>query len=305
MDKPDNSPVTIADYAAQAAVNRSLAASLGPGFVMLGEETAACLAGGAGGAGLAEQAARALRESGVWPQADPPALMEAIDCGAPGDRGSLPPRFWTVDPIDGTKGFIRGGQYAVCVALVEHGQPTVGVLACPNLSLDHARPVEDVDPRGSLYAAASGAGVLEFAGDGMDGPGRRLPPCAEPAGPAVLTQSVEAAEGTRDKFAALALEVHASPNTVRIDSQCKYAVVARGQAHVYLRIPGRRGGRGEHVWDHASGALLVREAGCVVSDLDGKPLDFGADRLRGTHGILAAPAGLHRRMVAAAGKLGL
>jgi 3'(2'), 5'-bisphosphate nucleotidase len=40
---------------------------------------------------------------------------------------------WTIDPIDGTKGFLRGGQYAVCVSLIVDGEPVVGVIGCPNL----------------------------------------------------------------------------------------------------------------------------------------------------------------------------
>ena len=42
-------------------------------------------------------------------------------------------RFWTLDPIDGTKGFLRGEQYAVALALIVEGRIAVAALACPNL----------------------------------------------------------------------------------------------------------------------------------------------------------------------------
>ena len=76
------------------------------------------------------------------------------------ERGQAEPgqRFWTCDPIDGTKGFLRGGQYAVALALVEAGQVQVGVLGCPRLSdLSQAEPS---DP-GVLMIAVRGAGRLD------------------------------------------------------------------------------------------------------------------------------------------------
>ena len=51
-------------------------------------------------------------------------------------------RFWTLDPIDGTKGFLRGDQYVVALALVVKGEVQIGALACPNLGgwiPDHRR----------------------------------------------------------------------------------------------------------------------------------------------------------------------
>jgi 3'(2'), 5'-bisphosphate nucleotidase len=60
-----------------------------------------------------------------------------------------PDRYWTLDPIDGTKGFLRGDQYAIALALVEHGEVVLGVLGCPNL------PNPD-GSRGAIFAAGDG-----------------------------------------------------------------------------------------------------------------------------------------------------
>ena len=59
----------------------------------------------------------------------PEAIAAWIDKG----NGNIAPRYWTLDPIDGTKGFIRGDQYAIALALIEQGQVKVGVLGCPSL----------------------------------------------------------------------------------------------------------------------------------------------------------------------------
>lgn len=63
---------------------------------------------------------------------------------------------WTLDPIDGTKGFLRGGQYAVCLALVVDSVVQLGVMGCPNL------PISSSDPdgqKGCLFVAVKGQGA--------------------------------------------------------------------------------------------------------------------------------------------------
>lgn len=67
------------------------------------------------------------------------------------------------------------------------------------------------------------------------------------------------------------------PTPLRMDSQCKYAIVARGDAGMYIRVP-TNPKYDEKIWDHASGSLIVEEAGGKVSDILGNPLDFGAGR---------------------------
>src|SRR5690606_4403757 len=65
-------------------------------------------------------------------------------------------RFWTLDPIDGTKGFLRGEQYAVALALIENGQVTLGALGCPNLN---PRGEQDLHGAGAVFVAKRGAGA--------------------------------------------------------------------------------------------------------------------------------------------------
>lgn len=82
--------------------------------------------------------------------------MDAIDRGnyAGGAKG----RHWALDPIDGTKGFLRGGQYAVCLALIVDGIVQVGVIGCPNLPLNHQQPEGE---RGALFIAVRGQGAFQ------------------------------------------------------------------------------------------------------------------------------------------------
>ena len=84
-----------------------------------------------------------------------------------------------------------------------------------------------------------------------------------------------------------------------MDSQCKYALVAQGQAAAYLRLT--KGGYVEKIWDHAAGAIIITEAGGMLTDLYGKPLDFSKGRtLSSNKGIIASCGGaLHQELVAA------
>lgn len=64
--------------------------------------------------------------------------------------------FWTLDPIDGTKGFLRGGQYAVCLALIVDSVVQLGVMGCPNLPLSSTDPDGE---KGALFVAVRGLGA--------------------------------------------------------------------------------------------------------------------------------------------------
>jgi 3'-phosphoadenosine 5'-phosphosulfate (PAPS) 3'-phosphatase len=66
--------------------------------------------------------------------------------------------FWCLDPIDGTKGFLRGEQYAVCLALIVDSKVQLGVIGCPNLPQDASQPD---GPRGAMFVAVRGQGAQQ------------------------------------------------------------------------------------------------------------------------------------------------
>jgi len=291
-EKEDASPVTIADFGAQAIMIDMLE-SMFPQDEIVGEEDAALLHGTDGDTrAAAVLAALATQLPGINKQ----RLVHLLERG--GGGGGAGKRFWTLDPIDGTKGFIRGDQYAIAVALIEDGEVVLGVLGCPAL------------PVGPLGRTDAASGVLLDAVKGEQHVCQR--PLADPrqicrvqarqglaVTEAVFCESVEKAHTAQSRSGRIAamLGVHAAP--VRIDSQCKYAVVARGDADVYLRLPARKG-YVEKIWDHAAGAFLVQQAGGCVTDMDGLPLDFAQGReLTRNRGIVATGGGLQDRVLAA------
>jgi 3'(2'), 5'-bisphosphate nucleotidase len=289
LQKQDRSPATVADFAAQAVVSATLAAAF-PGEVLLAEEQSRELRE----PGMDEFRARVIAEArAVLPELDDAAVLSAIDRGA-SDRPALG-RWWVLDPLDGTKGFLRREQYAVALALLDEGRPVLAVLGCPELP---QQPGHADGPRGCLFVAAAGEGARWRPLEGGAEQAIAVDRIDDPAA-AVLCESVEPGHSSHEASARVleALGVRAAP--CRFDSQCKYAAVARGEATVYLRLP--RADYEEKVWDHAAGALLCEEAGGTVTDLRGVRLDFSLGRtLRDNYGVVVTNGRLHQQVLAAA-----
>lgn len=305
MTKGDRSPVTVADFASQAVVAWTLTEELGAATIVA-EENADELRRqmDAGDRTLVDAVIEAARTE--WPDATVERVLQMIDLGAAEPKKDDWSGYWTLDPIDGTKGFLRNEQYAVALAWIEAGQPTIGVLGCPALAKDFNRPFDDPDPRGTIYFAVAGEGLYETDADGGDeAPARvrRLEPAEDE--PVRLCESVEGAHTSHDRAERVMERLGEMAEPARLDGQTKYAVVARGQADVYLRLP-RPGSRYvERIWDHAAGAIVAQEAGLSVTDVDGRSLDFGHGRgLEKNRGVVVAPTRLHGVLMGALRELG-
>ncbi|OAA62830.1 Inositol monophosphatase [Niveomyces insectorum RCEF 264] len=325
VSKDDKSPVTIGDYGAQALIIGALRANF-PDDEIVAEEEADQLrtADGAAlretiwgfvrNAALDDPAAEALLGG---PIGSVQAMLDLIDAGK-SQGGAAAGRVWTIDPIDGTKGFLRGGQYAVCVGLLVHGDVKVGVLGCPNLPVDDAAPLTaDLGAGGNSSSSSSSSsthGVLFSAVLGGGAVNRPLTSGAlapsHPIGMKPLTdpsdlsaasfcESVEAGHSNQDESAQIARALGITRPSVRMDSQAKYGSIARGAGDIYLRLPVSATYQ-EKIWDHAAGDLIVREAGGAVTDTLGRSLDFSHGRtLAENKGVVAAPAAIHARVLKA------
>ncbi|MBW4468256.1 MAG: 3'(2'),5'-bisphosphate nucleotidase [Pegethrix bostrychoides GSE-TBD4-15B] len=297
IEKKDRSPVTVADYGSQAMICRLLA-EVFPQDLIVAEEDAAALSQPEMAPYLA-QVCDHLRQ--MMPDATPELVTGWINQG----NGQVAPRYWTLDPIDGTKGFLRGEQYAVALALVEAGEVKLGVLACPAFA---ASPEASADPdSGSLFVAVRGQGATVAAIQGAN-LGEALPAqVVQPNDPANFrfVESVESGHGDHAQQEAVAQAVGIKTDSIRMDSQAKYAAVASGQAALYLRLPSpKTPDYREKIWDHAAGVIVVEEAGGKVTDMRGKPLDFGRDyRLLDNQGVVVSNGSCHEAAIAALASL--
>jgi 3'(2'), 5'-bisphosphate nucleotidase len=148
LSKKDRSPVTVADFGSQALVCRVLREAF-PNDPVIAEENSAALRL-AENAQLLDKVVAHVQEEQDGAGAD--EICAWIDHGGAKDYAD---RFWTLDPIDGTKGFLRAEQYAVALALVVDGQVTVAALACPNLPITPGS-----EERGVAYLAVRGRGAV-------------------------------------------------------------------------------------------------------------------------------------------------
>ena len=282
MEKEDRSPVTVADFGSQALVCRRLN-SVFPNDPIVAEEDASVLRGGEQSA-MRKTVCEFVR---AYAQADENTICDWIDAG----NGDVAERFWTLDPIDGTKGFLRGDQYAVALALVDCGEVKVAALACPALPVDMAEMDGDC---GVLFVAVKGEGTRAMPLGGGDVADVRID------GPAWrFAESVESSHCDFDAQQAVARAVGIVSPSLRMDSQVKYGAVARGDAALYLRLPSPEyPDYRENIWDHAAGALIVEEAGGEVSDMFGRSLDFvSAAQMEDNRGVVVSAREIHARVI--------
>ncbi len=162
-------------------------------------------------------------------------------------------RVWVVDPIDGTRDYLRGRPgWAVSIALVEDGQPVIAVLDAP-ARREHWRAVAGEGAyRGTVRVRASGRTELA---------GARVPADA-------------LAKADRD------FVVVTKPNSIAL----RMAMVAAGEADLLATL------RWGHEWDIAAAVLIAREGGAAVSDALGRPLSFNTPRGEAFGVLVTAPA---------------
>jgi 3'(2'), 5'-bisphosphate nucleotidase len=207
--KSDRSPLTEADLASQRVIGAGLAA-LTPGIGMLGEESAP----------------EVFQQRRQWPA------------------------LWLVDPLDGTREFVkRNGEFTVNIALVQDGEPVLGVLYAP------ARAV--------AYAAARGSGAFQ-----CNAAGTRTPIRIQQTAPPTLR--VLASRSHADAVLDRMLARLGAQERISIGSALKFGLLAQGSADLYVR----RGATSE--WDTAAGQAIVQEAGGEVVDFSGRTLRYNA-----------------------------
>ncbi len=290
LTKGDKSPVTVGDFAAQAVVAKRLQEGLGG--ILIGEESADSLREADGAETLA-QVTHFVQT--LYPEATPEQVCDWIDFGA-ADPGET---YWTLDPIDGTKGFLRGDQYAVALGLVENGKVTLGVLGCPELE-NASTPARG--GAGSLLYAKRGEGTFNqpLITESDEWKQLSVATTDDPASTRML-RSVEKGHTNLSAIDHLANAMGVTADPVGMDSQAKYAVLAAGGGEMLVRLLSEdRPNYREKVWDQAAGSIVVEEAGGRVSDLDGKSLDFSHGRtLAENRGVVATNGHLHEAALAA------
>ena len=302
IQKADRSPVTVADFGSQALICKAIG-DVFPDDPIVAEENAQALKENAP---LLERVTdyvnRFCKDVSPMDMAPPRAassemkvpisaetVCEWINRGS----GEVGPNFWTLDPIDGTKGFLRRDQYAIALAYIVDGVVQLGILGCPNLPyrLDAAAP-----ERGCLFVAIRGEGTHLYTKTGESLEQVHVSNTVHR-----FAESVESTHGDSDAHAKIANALGITESPVQMDSQAKYGIVSRGEASLYIRLPNPAyPDYRECIWDHAAGMIVVEEAGGTVTDANGAPLNFlTGKRMTENRGIVATNGKLHQHVLKA------
>jgi 3'(2'), 5'-bisphosphate nucleotidase len=175
------------------------------------------------------------------------------------------PRYWLIDPLDGTKEFVnRNGEFTVNIALIDTNRPVFGVVHVP---------VQD-----KTYVGCEGVGALRRLGDAEP---ETIRVAASSGSPVRVVGSRSHRGASLDAY----LETLGETNMVPMGSSLKFCVVAEGNADVYPRL----GPTSE--WDTAAAQAVVEQAGGQVLELDGKPLTYNKkEEILNPHFMVIGPA---------------
>jgi 3'(2'), 5'-bisphosphate nucleotidase len=184
-------------------------------------------------------------------------------------------RYWVVDPIDGTRGFVtKNGEFSVMIALVEAGLLVVGVVGEP--------------ARDRITYAVRGAGCHVLAG-GLGPRPCRVTTTAQ-LQQAVFTQS----HSKRGQPPSQAVARLAPPQVLETYSiGVKMGLIARGEVDYFVNSH-----PAFHDWDVAAGQILVEEAGGQVTTLTGEPISYRASTGLRQGGLVASNGALHGTILA-------
>lgn len=309
--KPDHSPVTLADMGIQALAGALLEQYL-PEAVLVAEEDADHLQTPEGDEDLKKITDRV---HAFFPKATPGDICRWIQRG----QGRPGESFWTLDPIDGTKGFLRGGpptvskkifekgearpfsqggQYVTALAFIQNGKVELAAIGCPELELRGHKALG----QGVGIFAARGQGCWAFSLGASEDFKRwvrlAVSPCREISKARVLDSfDPEHKNAEKDRRVREGLGIH--QETIVLDSMAKHVVLASGDAEIFFRtLPRKEPGYREKIWDVAAGALVIEEAGGRVTDLEGRELDFSAGlTLARNPGFVATNGLLHEAVL--------
>ena len=314
INKLDDSPVTLADFAVQAIILDTLS-NIFPNDLFIAEEESSNLQTNE----LLTNTIISYLETVQGKSWNKKKLFDTIDKGS--YDGSVG-RVWVLDPIDGTKGFIRGEHYCIALALLENGIPILSVMGCPNLNLNRVinraksdeiglidegfeffnekqelLKVSSLDS-GSIYFAATGCGSYAKSLSMVPGAGLEVQVSdVSDTKDATLGESAEASFGSRKTTSKVCELLNLKNDYVRLDGQCKVCVVGSGGAEGNLRLP--PDGYQEKIWDHAPAYHFLTESGGRMTDLENNKLDFtqGRSLSKDVKGIIASNGILHNKIL--------
>ncbi|CAJ1936364.1 unnamed protein product [Sphenostylis stenocarpa] len=325
-----NSPLTVAGWSVNTIVSWILSESLGSENVSIVTEKDVQTLSKTNTSELLESVVKTVNEClaeaprfGVEEPKSALGTSEVLEIISRSNSvGSPSGRFWALGPLDGKMGSACGDQYAVSLSLIEDGEVVLGVLGCPNypvrkdwFSYHHSYqrmismltpPTSETWDKGSIIYAQRGSGKawiqpLLHVNKKYVWPNHAKQvsvSSVDNLALATFCQLIEKANSRHSFTQGLAQSVGLSNQPLRVHNTMKYAAIACGDAEVFMKFASA--GNKEKIWDHAAGAIIIQEAGGMVTDARGYPLDFskGLNLESLDRGIVACSgATLHEKII--------
>ncbi|CAO2823762.1 unnamed protein product [Amaranthus hypochondriacus] len=325
LEKNDNSPVTIADFSVQALISLELEKHF-PGVPLVAEEDSAFLRSN----NLADAVVKVVKDHTSFPHEHltDNKVLAAIDRGGNNAIAfeSKPATYWVLDPIDGTRGFLKGGSalYVVGLALIVEGETVLGVMGCPNWRdnplneslTDVEECLKEESTQGIIMVAHLGCGTwkskLSDSFGGLMSLDNFWEQCFVDGSSVVHEARFCIPESQKWDSIPLSNSLSATTNPNNLDekqvlllptccgSLCKYLTIASGRASVFIVRARTR--TIMKAWDHAVGMICVLEAGGKVSDWSGSEINLAADEtarrfISPSGGVLVSNCTLHDQIL--------
>jgi 3'(2'), 5'-bisphosphate nucleotidase len=266
--KEDDSPVTLADFASQIFIISNIKNSF-PGDQIIAEEESGVL--------LNSNAENAIRKCFKSLKIDVgEELKNTLNY-----RGNSSKRQWTVDPVDGTKGFQRNLAYAIGIGFMVRSEPTICAISVPNYSNTEL----------SIFSAQKNHGAKASYGEKS-------------------FTNIKVSETSDPNTSRMSYSLHYNKpwvldlakslgitDFIPMDSMAKLCMVAEGSAEIYVKPMSIHR---SFTWDFLPGELLVREAGGMVTDLKGNSVKYVNEKcVVSAPGLIASNGFIHNDLIEA------
>jgi len=263
--KKDESPVTLADFASQIFILSQLKEKFNEDQIFAEEESSLF------GKDIEVLLKKCFIETNFKLNEEFTSLLNY--------RGSQSNRQWIVDPIDGTKGYLRGLSYAVGIGLMENSEPKICAIGVPNYKNEEL----------AIFIAEQGKGAQASYGDNEFIPIHVSH--ENNLSSSVMCQSLHHNKQWINKLA----EMIEAKKIISMDGMGKFCMVADGSADFYIR---EMNPDYSFSWDYMPGDLLVKEAGGTITDLNNVNLTFLGNKCKWTApGIIASNGILHDEII--------
>ncbi len=272
-NKADKSPVTIADIGVQVIFNNWVKQNF-PNDSIIAEESGTDVENS-----LILEVGEKLEKLFPAKNYKTPGLKNLIDYSGKSGCDFL----WYLDPVDGTKGYLRNEQFAVAISRVnKNNQVELAILICPNLPYPNLESSNDI---GTIFYFEKGSQIVQYSYQDIS---KYQMIQTKKIDGIKVAKSVEKAHGNSDSISFLSSKKE-NVSIIEMDSQAKYGLLVRGEANLYIRYPSIPDYL-EKWWDHVAGAAMVIEMGGIFTDTTGKKLEFNINQrtLPECNGVVAS-----------------